>query len=80
MKIIALQAENLKRLVAVDIRPDGNLVQITGKNGAGKTSVLDAIWWCLAGTSHIQAAPTGNQLNWVRASLRGLLLRHRRGF
>lgn len=57
LKIIALQAENLKRLVAVHIRPDGNLVQITGKNGEGKSSVLDAIWWALDGTANIQAQP-----------------------
>lgn len=57
MKIVTLLAENIKRLVAVEISPDGNLVQITGKNGAGKTSVLDSIWWALAGASHIQAAP-----------------------
>jgi DNA repair exonuclease SbcCD ATPase subunit len=57
MKIVSLQAENLKRLVAVEIKPDGALVEITGRNGQGKTSVLDAIWWALEGTSHIQAAP-----------------------
>lgn len=57
MKIIALEAENLKRLTAVHIEPDGNLVQITGKNGQGKTSVLDAIWWALAGTSNVQTTP-----------------------
>jgi len=57
MKIISLQAENIKKLVAVEITPTGNMVQITGKNGAGKTSVLDSIWWALAGASHIQAAP-----------------------
>lgn len=57
MKIIALEAENLKRLTAVRIEPDGNLVQITGKNGQGKTSVLDAIWWALSGTSHVQTTP-----------------------
>lgn len=57
MKILALQAENIKRLVAVEIRPDGNLVEITGKNGQGKTSVLDAIWWALAGASNIQSTP-----------------------
>jgi DNA repair exonuclease SbcCD ATPase subunit len=57
MKIISLVAENVKRLVAVEITPDGNLVQVTGKNGQGKTSVLDAIWWALAGASHIQSAP-----------------------
>lgn len=57
MKIVSLQVENLKRLTAVYIEPDGNMVQITGKNGQGKTSVLDAIWWVLAGTSNVQASP-----------------------
>ena len=36
MKIITLTAENIKKLVAVEIKPDGSLVQITGKNGQGK--------------------------------------------
>lgn len=57
MRIISLQAENLKRLVAVNIQPDGNVVEITGKNGAGKTSVLDAIYWALAGKDGIQSTP-----------------------
>jgi DNA repair exonuclease SbcCD ATPase subunit len=57
MKIIQLKAENIKRLIAVEIIPKGNLVQITGKNGNGKTSVLDAIWWCLSGGQNIQAKP-----------------------
>jgi len=57
MRIIQLTAENVKKLSAVEIKPDGNMVQITGKNGQGKTSVLDAIWWAIAGTSNIQAQP-----------------------
>ena len=57
MKIISLIAENIKRISAVEIAPDGNLVQITGRNGQGKSSILDAIWWALAGTKHIQAQP-----------------------
>ena len=57
MKIIALTAENIKKLVAVEIRPDRNLVQITGKNGQGKTSVLDSIWWALKGAATIQSSP-----------------------
>lgn len=57
MKIVALQAENIKKLVAIEIRPDGNLVQITGRNGQGKTSILDSIWWALGGSGNIQAAP-----------------------
>lgn len=57
MKIIQLTAENIKRLTAVSITPEGNLVVISGKNGQGKTSVLDAIWWALAGKDTIQSSP-----------------------
>ncbi|GJE29773.1 AAA family ATPase [Methylobacterium organophilum] len=57
MKIIELTAENVKRLKAVAIRPDGNLVEISGRNGQGKSSVLDAIWWALAGQTPIQSVP-----------------------
>src|SRR3990167_7710427 len=57
MKILKLTAENVKKLRAVEITPTGELVEITGRNGAGKSSVLDAIWWALAGTKHIQAVP-----------------------
>ncbi len=57
MKIIQFTAENIKKLVAVQITPDGNMVQITGKNGQGKTSVLDSIFWALAGTDAIQKQP-----------------------
>lgn len=66
MKIIQLTAENIKRLVAVEIRPDGHLVQIAGKNGQGKTSVLDSIWWALAGAKHIQSAPIRKGANKAR--------------
>jgi len=49
VKIISLTAENVKRLRAVEITPDGNVVTITGRNAQGKTSVLDAIWLALGG-------------------------------
>lgn len=57
MHIISLSAENVKRLKAVSIKPKGNLVQITGKNASGKTSVLDAIMWALAGKNAIDSDP-----------------------
>jgi DNA repair exonuclease SbcCD ATPase subunit len=49
MKIIALQSENVKRLRAVTIHPDGSMVVIRGDNGAGKSSVLDSIAYALGG-------------------------------
>lgn len=49
MKILELRAENVKRLVAVTIKPDGNVVEIHGENGAGKSSVLDSIAYALGG-------------------------------
>ena len=49
MKIIKLEAENVKRLKAVEINPDDTVQVVTGKNGAGKSSVLDAIYLALAG-------------------------------
>lgn len=57
MKIIQFTAENVKKLRAVEITPAGNLVQITGRNGSGKSSVLDSIHWALAGTREMQAQP-----------------------
>lgn len=47
MHIIELRAENVKRLTAVKVRPDGALVQVVGKNAQGKSSVLDSIWMAL---------------------------------
>ena len=49
MRIVYLEAENVKRLRAVRIRPDKTLVRIEGRNAQGKSSVLDAIAAALGG-------------------------------
>ncbi|WP_416151961.1 AAA family ATPase [Salipaludibacillus sp. HK11] len=50
MKINKLEIENIKRVKAVKIEPTANgLTIVGGKNGQGKTSVLDAIAWGLGG-------------------------------
>lgn len=49
MKILQLNATNVMRLNAVEITPTGNTVVLTGKNTAGKTSVLRSIMAVLAG-------------------------------
>lgn len=49
MKIVQLSSENVLRLSAVEITPDGNLIIIGGENAQGKTSVLDSIFLGLGG-------------------------------
>ena len=56
-KIISLTASNIKRLKAVRIEPDGNLVVISGNNAQGKSSVLDTIVFILGGKSIIPGEP-----------------------
>lgn len=57
MKIISLQSENVKCLRAVEITPGGDSVEIAGKNGAGKSSVLDSIFYALGGQKHVCERP-----------------------
>lgn len=57
MKIINLKAENIKKIKAVDITPVDNTVVITGKNGQGKSSVLDSILYALGGADTLKNTP-----------------------
>ena len=57
--ILELRTENFKPIRVVAIRPNGKgVVMLTGKNGQGKTSVLDSIWFALKGQ---KALPTRKQ-------------------
>lgn len=66
MRIINLKAENFKRLVAIEITPDGELVDIVGRNGQGKTSILDSIWALFAGKGAIPNMPIRKGANEAR--------------
>jgi DNA repair exonuclease SbcCD ATPase subunit len=48
MKIIELRAENIKNLKVVEIKADDVNI-LTGKNGAGKSAILDSIMMALTG-------------------------------
>ena len=50
VKINSLELENVKRVKAVKLEPaQSGLTIVGGRNGQGKTSVLDAISWALGG-------------------------------
>lgn len=58
VKINSLELENVKRVKAVTITPTADgLTVLGGKNGQGKTSVLDAIAWALGGDKYKPSAP-----------------------
>ncbi|SEU32528.1 AAA family ATPase [Paenibacillus sp. NFR01] len=53
IKINKLEIENVKRVKAVKIEPSSaGLTVVGGRNGQGKTSVLDAIAWALGGNKY----------------------------
>lgn len=58
MKIISLEASNVKRLSAVSVAADGApVVVVGGDNGHGKSSLLDSIAYAFAGKSAIPEKP-----------------------
>jgi len=59
MKIIQLKSENIKKLKAVELTfdPKENVVVVSGKNGQGKTSLLDSIWYALGGKDVVPSKP-----------------------
>lgn len=58
VKINQLEVENLKRIKSCVLEPtESGLTVIGGRNGQGKTSVLDAIAWALGGEKFRPSAP-----------------------
>ncbi|MCD8025765.1 MAG: AAA family ATPase, partial [Clostridiales bacterium] len=58
VKINSLEFENVKRIKAIQLSPTKNgLTVIGGRNGQGKTSVLDSIAWALGGDKFRPSAP-----------------------
>lgn len=56
-RIIGLEVNNIKRLRAVRILPTKNVVSIGGRNDQGKSSILDAILFAMAGNASVCEKP-----------------------
>ena len=85
LKILRLEAEAVKRIRVVEITPTGALVELAGKNGEGKTSVLDSILFALGSGRDVQWEPIreGEERATIRVDLgndEGLQLRVTRTF
>lgn len=75
--VVSLRADNFKRLRAVQVKPTGSVVEIAGRNGQGKSSVLDAIMAAIGGGRAIpeQAIRKGAKKGEVEVDLGDLLVR-----
>ena len=79
MKIRKLSIENFKGLTALEVPFNEDETLITGRNGAGKTTISDAFFWLLFGTdsqnrSKFQYKPLdqdNNEINHLRISVKG---------
>src|SRR3990167_8338452 len=76
LKVVRLTAENIKLLSAVEITPTGDVIVIGGKNGAGKSSVLDSIAYAVGGQKLCPAQPIrhGQQRAKVQVDLGDLVV------
>lgn len=79
LRIIELEASAFKRLRAVRIKPDGSVVEINGRNGQGKSSVLDAIAAALGGGHEAPDKPVrkGNKKAEIRVDLGEMVVERR---
>lgn len=80
LTIVGLKAENFKRLRAVSIHPaPTGLVEIRGKNGHGKSSVIDLIWAALGGKRAAPQKPIheGSEDSDISLDLGDLMIRRR---
>lgn len=69
MRFVSLQIENWMALKAVFIEPQGHVVQITGKNGQGKSAVINALYAVLFGKRAIPADPVRHGAEEARITL-----------
>lgn len=61
MKILKLEAENFKKLKAIEITPVNNIIEITGLCEQGKTSILDVIKATLCGEKFAEPIRQGEK-------------------
>jgi energy-coupling factor transporter ATP-binding protein EcfA2 len=57
MHMMSFVLENFKKIRVVEVALKGRVTTITGRNGQGKTSVLDALWALFAGKKGIPEKP-----------------------
>jgi len=69
LRIVRLEAENIKRLTAVAVEPTGATVIVSGRNGQGKSSLIDSIAYALGGKGLVPDEPIRRGQDSARVSV-----------
>jgi energy-coupling factor transporter ATP-binding protein EcfA2 len=71
LTVIELYVENIKKVRLCHLKPQSDMVLISGPNGSGKTSVLDALTWALdgLGTTTTEPIRKGQRVGTVKVDL-----------
>jgi recombinational DNA repair ATPase RecF len=70
VRIIELQVDNIKGIRTATVRPDGDVVVISGRNGQGKSSILDGMLLAIAGGKASKLVEQPIRKGETRASVR----------
>lgn len=60
MKLLGMKVDNFLRIKSLDYQFDGKSVVLSGKNGHGKSSLIEAIWSCCIGKKYAPSDPRHN--------------------
>ncbi len=75
--IIEFTIKNFRGVVALSAKPNGRSVTLRGKNGAGKSSIIDALWWALGGSPEGEVVRNGADAAEVELRFDDYLIRRR---
>lgn len=59
-KITQFTVENFMKVKLLEVTPDGNVIVFSGRNGQGKTSAINALWFLLKGKAALPAKAVRN--------------------
>lgn len=74
IKLNKMSIRNFKGIQAYDLTPDGNMVNVQGDNGTGKTTLYDAFLWALFGKN--SSDQSDSKFDWKPLDKEGNELHH----
>jgi len=77
MKIIQLTTEQFKAIDAIEIKPDGDPIVLTGDNAQGKSSILDSIYAAITGKMPSKPIKDGKNKAKIRLDLGEITIERR---